>query len=66
MLARFIDSLREGCYAEAIEGEEEKSVKRLVDCLPEITAWGKGVWEGVPDKGVEVGAGLSGLSVRVS
>ncbi|WVW80321.1 hypothetical protein I302_102300 [Kwoniella bestiolae CBS 10118] len=26
---------------------------RLVNCLPEINKWGKGVWEGVPDSGIE-------------
>ncbi|CAD6576291.1 MAG: peroxin [Tremellales sp. Tagirdzhanova-0007] len=27
--------------------------KRLVDCLPVIDRWGKGVWENVPDTGAE-------------
>lgn len=27
--------------------------RRLVDCLPEINRWGKGVWEAIPDGGVE-------------
>lgn len=28
--------------------------KRLVECLPVVNHWTKGVWEGVPDGGVEV------------
>nr|XP_018264894.1 uncharacterized protein I303_03075 [Kwoniella dejecticola CBS 10117]OBR87052.1 hypothetical protein I303_03075 [Kwoniella dejecticola CBS 10117] len=27
--------------------------KRLVDCLPAINAWGKNIWEGIPDSGIE-------------
>lgn len=27
--------------------------RRLVDCLPELATWSKGVWGGVPDYGVE-------------
>lgn len=33
---------------------EEEKTRRLVDCLPGIDRWGKGVWEGIPDNGVEV------------
>ena len=33
--------------------------KRLVDCLPVIDRWGKGVWENVPDTGAEVRGLLS-------
>jgi len=29
--------------------------KRLVDCLQVVDRWVKGVWEGIPDNGVEVG-----------
>lgn len=29
--------------------------KRLVECLPELNKWAKGVWEGIPAGGVEVG-----------
>lgn len=28
--------------------------RRLVDCLPEMATWSKGVWNGIPDSGVEV------------
>jgi len=31
------------------------STRRLVDCLPEMATWSKGVWNGIPDSGVEVG-----------
>jgi hypothetical protein len=30
------------------------SKRRLVDCLPEMATWSKGVWNGIPDSGVEV------------
>ncbi|ODN84237.1 hypothetical protein L202_00232 [Cryptococcus amylolentus CBS 6039] len=47
-------SLRDQLYS---NGEEEKK-KRLAHCLPVVSQWGKGVWEGVPDGGVE---GLLGV-----
>lgn len=28
--------------------------RRLVDCLPEMATWSKGIWNGIPDSGVEV------------
>ncbi|WVF70706.1 hypothetical protein IAT40_005499 [Kwoniella sp. CBS 6097] len=37
---------------EHAEGEGRES-RRLVDCLPGINTWGKSVWEGIPDSGVE-------------
>lgn len=43
-----LSKLREELYTSPGEG------KRLVDCLPVVDRWGKGVWEGVPDSGVEV------------
>ncbi|WVR05697.1 hypothetical protein IAU60_002721 [Kwoniella sp. DSM 27419] len=46
LMGNLITSLNTECYAQA-EG------RRLVDCLAEISRWGKGVWEGVPDSGVE-------------
>jgi hypothetical protein len=30
------------------------SKRRLVDCMPEMATWSKGVWNGIPDSGVEV------------
>jgi peroxin-3 len=30
------------------------ATRRLVDCLPEMATWSKGVWNGIPDSGVEV------------
>lgn len=27
--------------------------KRLVDCLPTIGSWGRNIWQGIPDGGVE-------------
>ncbi|WVQ97079.1 hypothetical protein IAU59_004189 [Kwoniella sp. CBS 9459] len=41
--------------SEQAEREERlgRASKRLVDCLPGINNWGKSVWEGIPDSGVE-------------
>lgn len=38
-----------------VESLGEKN--RLVDCLPSVDQWGKAVWEGIPDTGVEVSFG---------
>lgn len=43
-----LKNLRDELYPAISEG------KRLVDCLPVVDRWGKGVWEGIPDNGVEV------------
>ncbi|KAK4686378.1 peroxin-3, partial [Tremellales sp. Uapishka_1] len=51
MIGKLIESLKMECY---ITPDGELQTKRLVDCLPEITRWGRGVWEGIPDGGVEV------------
>ncbi|OCF45265.1 hypothetical protein I317_00787 [Kwoniella heveanensis CBS 569] len=37
---------------QALESKGDVS-RRLVDCLPGINTWGKSVWEGIPDSGVE-------------
>ncbi|WVQ71127.1 hypothetical protein IAR50_000652 [Cryptococcus sp. DSM 104548] len=37
---------------------QEGGKKRLAHCLPVVSQWGKSVWEGVPDSGVE---GLLGV-----
>jgi len=34
--------------------QQPNQTRRLVDCLPVINRWGRGVWEGIPDGGVEV------------
>lgn len=39
--------LRDELYRSPGEGQ------RMVDCLPMVDRWGKGVWEGLPDSGVE-------------
>jgi hypothetical protein len=30
------------------------STRRLVDRLPEMATWAKGIWNGIPESGVEV------------
>lgn len=37
--------------SEEVFGEDGK--KRLVDCLPGVTRWGRSVWDAIPDVGVE-------------
>jgi peroxin-3 len=60
ILTRLTRSLQEEMYAfqetgRMIENESsEGERKRLVDCLPCIGRWGRDVWEGVPDHGIEV------------
>ncbi|WVQ85271.1 hypothetical protein IAT38_007436 [Cryptococcus sp. DSM 104549] len=49
MIKNLTESLAEECYGSP--GEDE--TRRLAECLPEISKWGKGVWEGVPDSGIE-------------
>lgn len=46
MVKRLLESLQVNLY-------DLDETKRLVDCLPEVNRWGKGVWEGIPDGGVE-------------
>jgi hypothetical protein len=48
MVRNLCESLQTELYA------SEDASRRLVDCLPEFNRWAKGVWEGIPDSGVEV------------
>lgn len=58
LLHRLITSLREHSYPSSLLGEtsetEEQGKRRLVDCLPAFASWSRGVWENIPDGGVEV------------
>lgn len=47
MVRNLCESLRTELYT------SEDMPRRLVDCLPEFNRWAKGVWEGIPDSGVE-------------
>ena len=65
MIRKLLESLQEDSYSGSeiglILGEHQPTAvdmtRRLVDCLPAIDRWGKGVWEAVPDSGIEVGHG---------
>jgi len=65
MTRKLIESLREDAYSGSeiglILGESQavNTTRRLVDCLPAVDRWGKGVWEGIPDSGIEVGPSSS-------
>lgn len=52
LIRNLIENLRSELYT----SEELQPIpsRRLVDCLPEMNRWAKGVWEGIPDSGVEV------------
>jgi hypothetical protein len=52
MVKSLCQSLDRELYAP--NGLEGPLSRRLVDCLPEFNRWAKGVWEGIPDSGVEV------------
>lgn len=60
MIRKMLESLREDAYSGSeiglILGETQavNTTRRLVDCLPAVDRWGKGVWEGIPDSGIEV------------
>ena len=60
MIRKLFESLREDAYSGSeiglILGEPQpvNTTRRLVDCLPAVDRWGKGVWEGIPDSGIEV------------
>ena len=51
-----VKSLCESMRTELYTPDElaSPSTRRLVDCLPEMATWSKGVWNGIPDSGVEV------------
>ncbi|WRT65853.1 uncharacterized protein IL334_002804 [Kwoniella shivajii] len=50
MLGNLLQSIKNDLYSSTASDD---ATKRLVDCLPEINKWGKNVWEGIPDSGVE-------------
>jgi peroxin-3 len=52
MVRSLVATIRIECYAKSL-GIAVSPV-RLVNCLPAINGWAKGVWEGIPDHGVEV------------
>ncbi|XAO23460.1 hypothetical protein I312_102238 [Cryptococcus bacillisporus CA1280] len=53
------NSLREECYAAETNSESQSGFelegrkKRLAECLPVVSRWGKNIWESVPDSEVE-------------
>jgi len=51
-----VKSLCESMRAELYTSDDlaSSSTRRLVDCLPEMATWSKGIWNGIPDSGVEV------------
>ncbi|WWC87991.1 uncharacterized protein L201_002893 [Kwoniella dendrophila CBS 6074] len=51
LLGNLINSLKNQLYNNP--SYDFNDTKRLVDCLPEINKWGKDLWEGIPDSGVE-------------
>lgn len=58
MVRRLLETLRDELYFTETELSGSSSSgaqsRRLVDCLPVTNRWGKGIWEGIPDGGVEV------------
>lgn len=69
MVSKLLESLDSELYrpagfsmfpTERAEGgeEDEGQTRRLAECLPAFSRWGKGVWEGVPDGGVEAVLGM--------
>ncbi|OXB38605.1 hypothetical protein LQV05_002603 [Cryptococcus neoformans] len=54
-----VNSLREECYALEATSQSQSGFelegrkKRLAECLPVVSRWGKNIWENVPDSGVE-------------
>lgn len=39
---------------EAQASVEELDTKKLVQCLPTLTRWSQGVWQGLPDEAIDV------------
>ena len=56
MVRGLLQNLQETAYSEDTSNQLQS--RRLVDALPVIDRWSKGVWEGVPDNGVESLIGL--------
>jgi hypothetical protein len=61
MVKSLCESMRTELYTSDDLGSH--STRRLVDCLPEMATWSKGVWNGIPDSGVEV-SHLSSVSIQ--
>ena len=59
MVKKLLQKLDEELYRSNGLSPGALDTKRLVDCLPVIDRWGKGVWESIPDNGVEVSPRLS-------
>ena len=57
MVKSLCESMRKELYTP--DDLASPSTRRLVDCLPEMATWSKGVWNGIPDSGVEVSHSLS-------
>ncbi|GFZ43242.1 hypothetical protein JCM24511_00961 [Saitozyma sp. JCM 24511] len=57
LVRRLLETLRDELYFTETELSGSSSSgaqsRRLVDCLPVTNRWGKGIWEGIPDGGVE-------------
>ncbi|WVO13411.1 hypothetical protein L204_101026 [Cryptococcus depauperatus] len=49
LMQNLLTSLKERCFTSV----GLQPTRRLVDCLPAISHWGKAVWKNVPDTGVE-------------
>lgn len=61
MVRNLCESLRTELYT------SEDVPRRLVNCLPELNRWAKGVWESIPDSGVEASHyGIWSLSVSLT
>jgi peroxin-3 len=63
MTKKMIEGLKEDLYTGSEIGlmlgepaPEQEISRRLVDCLPAVDRWGKGVWDAIPDTGIEVSA----------
>jgi peroxin-3 len=54
-VSQMVKSLCESLQADLYTGTDLQtlSTRRLVDCLPELATWSKGVWDGIPNSGVE-------------
>ncbi|WWC68479.1 uncharacterized protein I206_102408 [Kwoniella pini CBS 10737] len=52
LMGNLIKSLKIDLY-NCNENDSNVIEKRLVDCLPVINLWGKGIWQGIPDSGIE-------------
>ena len=53
MVKKLLQKLEEETYV-SNPSDSAESTRRLVECLPVIDRWGKGVWDSIPDNGVEV------------